>query len=204
MPRSMIRSIVARSVLAIVFAAAVHGSASRPVSPEDAASMRQKIATIGLQSMSQATEPRRTPISEQEVNAYLTYDAKDQLPTGVVDPSVEIIGDGRLAGQATVDLDKVKAERQSTGFFDPMKLLSGRLPVSATGVLTTENGTARLDLESTSVSGIRVPKSLLQSLVSYYSKTEENPNGLNLDDPFPLPAGITHIEIGRGQAVVVQ
>lgn len=204
MLRSMTRSILARCALAIAFVAAVHGFANQVPTQEDAASMRQKIAVIGLQSMSQAAEARRTAVTEQEVNAYLMYDAKDQLPNGVVDPSVQIIGEGRLSGKATVDLDQVKAERQSTGFFDPMKLLSGRLPVTATGVLTSENGMARLNLESTSVSGIRVPQSLLQSLVSYYSKTEANPNGISLDDPFELPAAIKRIEISRGQAVIVQ
>ena len=188
----------------VALTVAVQGAADRPPSKDDADSMRQKIMVIALQSISQAHDSRRTPVTEQEVNAYLMYDAKDQLPQGVVDPSVSILGNGRLSGTATVDLDKVKAERQSTGFFDPMKLLSGRLPVSATGVLTSDNGMARLDLESTTVSGIRVPKSLLQSLVSYYSKTEQTPNGVNLDDPFPLPAGIKQIEVGKGQAVIVQ
>ena len=49
-----------------------------------------------------------------------------------------------------------------------------------------------------------VPKSFLQELVSYYSRTPKNPQGVSLDDPFALPASIRQIDVGAGQAVVVQ
>jgi hypothetical protein len=45
---------------------------------------------------------------------------------------------------------------------------------------------------------------VLQELVSYYSRTAEDPRGIDLDEPFELPAGIRQIEVGQGQAVVVQ
>jgi len=31
-------------------------------------------------------------VTENEVNSYLVYEAKEQLPTGVVEPSVTILG----------------------------------------------------------------------------------------------------------------
>jgi hypothetical protein len=40
--------------------------------------------------------------------------------------------------------------------------------------------------------------------VSYYSKTPENPSGINIDDPFALPARIREIRVERGQAIIVQ
>jgi hypothetical protein len=49
-----------------------------------------------------------------------------------------------------------------------------------------------------------MPKSLLQELLSYYSKTPENPAGINMDTPFALPAAIQEIRVGQGTAVVVQ
>src|SRR5439155_19139739 len=36
---------------------------------------------------------------------------------------------------------------------------------------------------SASVGGVPVPKLLLQEIVSYYSRTAQNPAGINLDDP---------------------
>ena len=49
-----------------------------------------------------------------------------------------------------------------------------------------------------------MPKSLLQELLSYYSRTPENPAGINMDEPFNLPSAIQEIRIGQGSAVIVQ
>ena len=117
---------------------------------------------------------------------------------------VTILGAGRVSGRAVVDLDAVRKERKPTSLLDPMTYLSGRLPITATGVLTTRGGVGRLSLESTAVSGIPVPKIVLQEIVSYYSRTPQKPAGINLDDPFDLPARIREIHVERGQAVVVQ
>ena len=54
------------------------------------------------------------------------------------------------------------------------------------------------------MSGLPVPKTLLQELVSFYTRTADHPKGVNLDDPFELPAKIKQIEVGQAQAVVVQ
>ncbi len=166
--------------------------------------MRQKIDLITQNAQGAQAMPRRTTVTEAEVNAYLALDARDQLPQGVIDPAVSILGEGRVSGRATVDLDAVSKERASGGFFDPMRYLTGQLPVSATGVLHTDKGVARLDLESAQVSGVSVPKAMLQQLLSYYSRSEQHPDGVSLDDPFPLPAKIQRIEMGRGLAVIVQ
>jgi hypothetical protein len=45
---------------------------------------------------------------------------------------------------------------------------------------------------------------ILQEIVSYYSRTAENPSGISLDDPFALPARIREIQVERGQAIIVQ
>ena len=66
------------------------------------------------------------------------------------------------------------------------------------------SGVAWFELESATLSGVPIPKSLLQELVAYYSRTPANPRGLNIDDPFPLPAGIRRIDVLPGRAVVVQ
>jgi hypothetical protein len=150
-----------------------------------------------------APAARMTPITERELNAYFRYDMRDQLPAGVNEPTVTILGDGRVSATAIVDLDAVRSG-QDSGWLSPMRLLSGRLPVTASGVLETQHGTARFTLDSADVSGVPVPKGLLQQVVSYYSRTTENPQGVNLDDAFELPAGIQEIRVQPGQAIVVQ
>ena len=46
--------------------------------------------------------------------------------------------------------------------------------------------------------------SCIQQIVRYYSKSERYPSGVNLDDPFTLPARIREIKVERGHAIVVQ
>jgi hypothetical protein len=78
------------------------------------------------------------------------------------------------------------------------------VPVAVSGILHTKDGEGQFQLESAEVSGVPVPKMLLQEMVSYYTRTEDHPSGINLDDRFELPANIQRIEVGQGQAVIVQ
>ena len=77
-------------------------------------------------------------------------------------------------------------------------------PVAVTGTLKTGNGVGHFALDSASVGGVPIPKLILQEIVSYYSRTAENPSGVSLDDPFALPARIREIQVERGQAIIVQ
>lgn len=196
-------AICAFSALAAVSLGASAGADVR-AARRDAEAMKQKVAAINQFAERPGKQPRRTMVTESEVNAYLAYEASQQLPVGVVDPSVTILGTGRLSGRATVDLDAVRRQRKATGLLDPMTYLTGRLPITASGVLTTRDGVGRFELESAELSGVPIPKMLLQEILSYYSRTPEKPGGIALDDPFALPARIREIHVQRGQAVVVQ
>jgi hypothetical protein len=176
------------------------------VSPQSAESFAVKIASIRDHEEQGRAGSQRTRLTEDEVNSWFVY-RKDRwqkvLPTGVAQPQVTILGEGQVAGQALVDLDAV-AKRRSRGSFDPLSLIGGTVPVSVTGLLHTKDGQARFEVQSAEVSGIPVPVTVLQELVGYYSRTTENPEGVRLDEVFMLPVGIRQVEIGRGQAVVVQ
>ena len=146
---------------------------------------------------------RVTPISDGEVNSYLRFLAGKQVPVGIAEPILHAAGDGRVTGRAVVDLDAVRTQKKRT-WSDPLAYLSGHLPVSAQGTLTTTNGVGRFTLESAEISGVTVPKSLMQDLLTYYSKSPERPNGINMDDPFQLPSAIKEIKVGVGTTTVVQ
>jgi len=101
-------------------------------------------------------------------------------------------------------LDAVRKSKASASILDPVNYLTGRLPVTATGTLRTQNGMGQFQLESAAVASVPIPKILLQEIVSYYSKSAEKPSGIGLDDPFALPARIREIQVERGQAIIVQ
>jgi hypothetical protein len=152
---------------------------------------------------SAALKTQTTQLTDAELNSYIRFHLREQVPPGIVEPTLNAVGDGRVRGGATIDLDAVRKSRQR-GWMDPMNFLTGSLPLTAAGVLVTQNGVGRFQLESAEISGITIPKSLVQELLSHYSKTAENPGGISLDDPFELPARIKEIRVGRGEAMVVQ
>ncbi|MDP1572336.1 MAG: hypothetical protein Q8L86_20245 [Vicinamibacterales bacterium] len=163
----------------------------------------QKVVQVLVHAEDEEAAPRRTTFTESEVNSYLSLGATEHLPPSVTRPTVALLGAGRLSAAAIVDLDVVRGG-SSGGWFDPLAYLSGRLPVVAIGTIDTRGGLARLQLERTEVGGVAMPPMLLQEIVSFYTRSDEAPRGVRLDEPFALPARIDRIEIARGQAVVVQ
>jgi hypothetical protein len=196
---------VALCVLIGLFGAAAVSAGVDPVSRRDAARLQAKIDKINKNVAGlHAAAPLRTPVSEVELNSYLQFELGDKLPTGVKNPWVSILGENRVSGRAMVDLAQVAKAHKSTGMMDPYNYLTGSVPITANGVLTSRNGLATFALESASISGVPVPVWMLQEIVSSYSKSPESPQGIAIDKPFPLPAGIREIQIDRGQAVVIQ
>ena len=162
-----------------------------------------KIVTLGNAPRSPKRPVQSTVVSDMEINSYLRFHAQDQIPVGIVEPILNAHGEGIVSGRAIVDLDAVRKQKER-GWLDPMGYLSGRLPLTARGRLTTQNGVGRFILESAELSGVTVPKTLVQELLSFYSRTPEDPDGINMDDPFELPAQIREIRVAPGTATIVQ
>src|SRR3954452_403166 len=192
-------------ILCLVVLTTAGTFAQAKVSKTDATRFATKLAQI----QKNGTTPRKggaarsTQVSDAEVNSYLKFLAGKQVPVGIVDPTLHAAGNGRVTGRAIVDLDAVRTQKKRA-WTDPLGYLMGKLPVTASGTLSTQNGVGRFQFDSAEISGVTVPKSLLQELLSYYSKTKENPSGISMDDPFQLPEAIQEIRIGQGAATIVQ
>jgi hypothetical protein len=197
--RRMIFGVLAITSVAAMALAADSGIGTRA----DADALQTKLVQIATNGLAQKPVSRKTPVTEREVNAFLRTHASESLPQGVIDPLVTILADGHLTARAMVDLDEVRNSKER-GTFSPWTILRGRVPVEASGLLRTENGVGAFTLDSATVGGVPVPKSVLQELVAYYSKSESQPEGLNFEAPFRLPARIREIRTTIGQALVVQ
>jgi len=162
-----------------------------------------RIFQTGQTPRGKSRASQSTQVTDLELNSYLRYQAADQVPTGIVEPEINAVGDGKVSGRAVVDLDAVRKQKER-GWLDPMGYLSGRLPLTARGRLVTENGKGRFQLEGAELSGVTIPKTLVQELLTFYSKTPEDPDGINMDDPFDLPAQIKEIRVAAGTATIVQ
>jgi hypothetical protein len=194
-----------RGLVAAAALFSVSLAAQATLTKQDAARFETKLAQIVKQGETPRSPrgSRNTQVTDTEVNAYLKYSAGKDVPVGIVDPTLSALGNGRVGGRAIVDLDVVRTQKKR-GWTDPLGYLTGRLPVTASGTLTTQNGIGKFQLESAEISGVTIPKGLLQELLSYYSKTPQNPAGINMDDPFQLPAGIREIQVGQGNATIMQ
>lgn len=199
------------SVGVVIAMAAWPGVPGVPVEALAAANLSKQQADVFTTKLTQiararsgAPGTRRTSVTEGELNSWFVYSAQALLPAGVSAPELTIVGDGKVAGRVTVDLDALGKRRAPGGSLTPLSFLTGTLPVHVVGALRMVDGTGRFEMESADVSGIPVPKTLLQQLLTFYSRSDARPAGLNLDAAFPLPADIQKIEVGQGQAVVVQ
>jgi hypothetical protein len=177
------------------------------VSEQQADAFSQKMATVkkqGISGVQGTNRTLRTPFSESELNSWFAYRSGEVMPPGVSEPRVTLVGNGKVKAVATVDLEAIAKQRSSGRALDPWSYLGGRLPVTVSGVLRTENGMGRFDLEEAAISGVPVPTSVLADIVSYYTRTAADSEGVRINDDFRLPSQIKQIEMGAGQGVIVQ
>ena len=194
-------------VAALVAAAGLTGLANgQALAEHEAESMRLKLEAILVRA---AVDPPPkesrlvTDVSEREVNAYLRFVAGPDLPVGVVEPTIGIAESGRLSVRANIDLDAVRKSK-SRGSLDPLSYVSGIVEMVLAGTLETSRGRGKFALESATLAGMTVPDSLVQELVTYLTKTADNPEGISLGQQFELPARIQQIRTRTGRATIVQ
>jgi hypothetical protein len=188
----------------LVFAPAVASLAAIQLSRQQGDSLARKIDEINNNGSAQPVRPKRTPMTEPEVNSYLAFNIKDKIPRGLAKPEIRIAGDGQLAGRVFVDMDEFKRGGGSGGIMDPLSYISGQVPVTARGVLRARGGKGQFQLTAAEINGVPLPKPIVQELVSFFSRTPDNPNGFSLDAPFDLPAKIREVLVNQGEAVMVQ
>jgi hypothetical protein len=191
--------------ISLLAALALAGSTAPDVlTPQLADAFEKKIVLIQKIADQDSGKPRATAFSQAETNSYLKYKAGDLLPTGLMQPELTIIGEGRVSGKAVVDLDIVRQKQSSGGWFDPTSYLTGKLPVTASGKIVTWDGKGRFELDRAEVSGLPIPKSFLGQMVNFFTRTADNPKGSSIDDVFELPADIRRIDVEANRWTVHQ
>lgn len=185
-------------------APAAAGGAAVSMRQAEADSLQSKLEAIVRFGAIPRLETLSTVMHEREVNAYVVTYLSQDLPQGVTNPRVEMVGDSVLRGSVVLDMDAYRASRPPTGSFDPLSLLSGRLTARVRGRLLTADGVGRFELDEADLGGIPMPRGLVQQLLTYYSRTPDQPDGIRIDQPFDLPVSIREIRVQPREAVVVQ
>src|SRR5690606_6592617 len=190
-------------VLSILAALPSPAQEPSPALADGARDKIEAIAAAGERSRAPNALPIRTALTEAEIEAYLRVHGPDVLPQGITEPKL-VIGSERLVrARAIVDLDAVRRARPR-GWRDPLAYIAGSVEVIASGRIVAEDGFGRAELESATVAGVSVPRSVVHELVRFFSTSEERPEGIDLDRPFELPANIKRVLVERGRVTVVQ
>ena len=179
-------------------------SAADVLTPQLADAFSKKIVLVQKQADEKAAKARSTVFTQAETNSYLKFQAGDLLPTGLTQPELTMIGQGKVSGKAVVDLDVVRQKQSSGGWFDVTSYLTGKLPVTASGRIVTWDGKGKFELESAEVSGVSIQKTLLAQMVNFFTRTADNPRGSSIDDTFELPANIQRIDVDASRWTVHQ
>ncbi len=195
-------------VTGVVGPSLIAGARVRATAPQNGAAaadrMQQKLEAIVRFGAIPRLETQSTVIEEGEVNAYLQHHLQAEIPPGISTPTLRILANNRLSATATLDLTAMASSRPPGEGFDPLRMLTGSLPATVTGRLLTENGSGRFRLESAELGGIPLPRAIVSQLVTRYSVSADEPNGIDLDAPFDLPSAIREIRVEPGQVTVLQ
>lgn len=202
--RPIVATLIASALSVCVFAQTPPNDAAKRDNDKMQNSLNAIMSRAGQPVVKGKTPaPLRTTFTDAQLNAWLLIDGKDNVPVGLLNPVVTFLAAGKLTTRAIVDLDAVRKSKPR-GMLDPMNLLSGLVPVTLTGTLSGADGMATFDVESASLGTWPLPRTVLQELFAYYSKSPEYPEGITLGKPFKLPAAVKSMLIARGTATVVQ
>lgn len=190
-------------LILIVVALGFLVSTALPLQEPDASeadSMNEKIQLLRSRYDKGDASPMEFEVREEEANAYLLLRMIDQLPEGVIEPWVRF-AEGPVIAGALLDLDVLRERMPQSTL---TQYLSGRVPVELSARLQTGGGIGKMVLESVSLSGIPLPSSFVQELVTTYTKSPSRPDGVRLDEPFKLPYGVESVTVKKEMMLVQQ
>ena len=172
-------------------------TSSSEVSPKAAKALQQKIDTIksAAENPHRARGASRVEVSESELESYLLYSLKEDIPAQIDTARVQLNRD-------LVSLDtQITFPSNATGNPVVDTLMGGTHNLSLTGQFVAKESRGKFDLKEVRVDGIPVPNVLIQALIKKYV----NPKypEVNLNEPFDMPWGIEELTIEPGKATVV-
>jgi hypothetical protein len=167
------------------------------VSAKSAKSLQDKIDAIqtAAESPNHKRGASRVEIFEPELESYLLFSLKDDIPARIDSADVQL-------GEDTVSLDtQITFQSNATGNPVVDVLVGGTHDLFLKGKLVALEGRGKFDLQEVRVDGIPVPTILIQTLIKKYV-TPKYPE-VDLNEPFDLPWEMQEIKIEPRKATVV-
>lgn len=175
---------------------------TRPgLSWEDADTVARHLRRIGRRLRSGRPASKDTiVVTESELNSFVNLSLAEEIPPELSDLEFQL-GWDYLGARGLVDLDRLRDKLPEGGPASFLSMLSGTVPVELGGRLVSAEGLARVELETTVIGGVSVPPSLLAQIVSFATRSEERPEGIDIAAPVALPWTAKSIRIEPGRAL---
>ena len=167
------------------------------VSPRAAKSLEQKKEAIknAENDPKHKSASRSVELSEGELESYLLFSLKDEIPAQIDSADVQL-------GHDTVALDtQITFASNPTGNPVTDALVGGTHNLFLKGKFIAQKSRGKFDLQEVKVDGIPVPNVLIQALIKKYV-IPKYPD-VDLNQPFDMPWGIEELKIEPGKATVV-
>lgn len=172
------------------------------LSLEQADALERKLtAVVNGAGPTRRKAPPALTVSEDELNSYVAYKLRSKLPPEVSDLRLQFERD-RLTATGLVDFDRLKDKLPPMGPFNPLSLLSGRVPAELRGRLPNDDGFGTIELEDARLGSLPIPVTLIEQAVARSTRSAERPQGVDVHAPFRLPYGIRRVRFQPGRAVV--
>jgi hypothetical protein len=139
-------------------------------------------------------------VTEKQLNSFVNLTLAERIPEEVSDLQLHL-GKDRLRASALVDLDRLRAKLPDGGPYTLLSMLSGTVPVELLGRVESAEGLVRIDLEEAAIGGVGLPPSLLAQIVSFATRNEERPEGVDIAAPLALPWTARRVRVEPGRAL---
>jgi len=170
---------------------------SQDVGPKSAKALQGKVDAVRNAGRDPHHVPgsRQVELSEAELESYLLYALKDDIPAKIDSAQIQL-------GTDTISLDtQITFVSNATGNAVVDTLVGGTHNLFLKGKLVGQQNRGKFDLQQVRVDSIPVPNILIQTLLKKYVKPTYPEADIN--EPFDLPWDIQSLRLEPGKATVI-
>ena len=165
--------------------------------------LERMIEEIVSNAFSNSDVAKYYDVTQSSINSFFHFKGSDLVPQGVRFSKCELLGEGRVFASVTVRVEEVLS-RVESDMLDVLRFLKGNVEISVMFSVSAEKRIGQVTLESVRIGSIAIPSSILVTLIRSYTRSDEIPNGFDLESRFSLPYGIERIQVDKGVVSVVQ
>jgi len=171
--------------------------------PALAETLERKIDVFERRQKTRGAKGETIPVSEGELNSYLNLSPRLRLPDGLSDVEFQFERE-QIGATGQLDLDVMRGKAKiGSGPFDPLSLLSGRIPIEVSGRLRNEaDGFGAFEIQGVRLGPVSLPVSVLAQIVASATRTPQQPQGFDIEAPFRLPYSLKRVRIQPGRALL--